>query len=123
MGIKHSAKWKGYQAQHIISSEMASHPVIQKMGMNLDDASNGKFLRIPDDTISPMYRHRGYHSINDFVKSKLDKIDINLSPEDLQIEVKQLQRNLNFLQSKGLPLYPNQGATLELWERFYNKLD
>ena len=124
MGIKRSAKWKGYQAQHIIPSEMASHPVIQKMGMNLDDASNGIFLRIPDDTISPMSRHRGYHSTyNDFVKSKLDKIDINLSPEDLQIEVKQLQSNLNLLQSKGLPLYPNQGATQELWERFYNKLD
>ena len=77
-----------------------------------------------DDTISPMSRHRGYHSTyNDFVKSKLDKIDINSSPEDLQIEVKQLQRNLNVLQSKGLPLYPNQGATQELWERFYNKLD
>ena len=124
MGIKRSAKWKGYQAQHIIPSEMASHPVIQKMGMNLDDASNGKFLRIPDDTISPMSRHRGYHSTyNDFVKSKLDQIDINLSPEDLQVEVKKLQRNLNVLQSKGLPLYPNQGATQELWERFYNKLD
>ena len=89
MGIKRSAKWKGYQAQHIIPSEMASHPVIQKMGMNLDDASNGKFLRIPDDTISPMSRHRGYHSTyNDFVKSKLDQIDINLSPEDLQLRSK-----------------------------------
>lgn len=124
MGTKRSAKWKGYQAQHIIPSEMADHPVIQKMGMNLDDATNGKFLRIPDDAISPMSRHRGYHSTyNDFVKSKLDQIDISLSPEDLRVEVKKLQRNLNVLQSKGLPLYPNQGATLELWERFYNNLD
>lgn len=61
-----------------------------------------------DDTISQMSRHRGYHSTyNDFVKSKLDKIDINSSPEDLQIEVKQLQSNLNLLQSKGLPLISN----------------
>lgn len=124
MGTKRSAKWKGYQAQHIIPSEMADHPVIQEMGMNLDDATNGKFLRIPDDAISLMSRHRGYHSTyNDFVKSKLDQIDINLSPENLQVEVKKLQRNLNGLQSKELPLYPNQGATLELWERFYNNLD
>ena len=48
------------------------------------------------------------------MKSKLDQIDINLSPEDLQVEVKKLQRILNGLQSKGLPLCQNQDATQKL---------
>ncbi|WP_392391709.1 MULTISPECIES: hypothetical protein [Streptococcus] len=29
------------------------------MGMDLDEASNGIFLRVLDDQISPMSRHRG----------------------------------------------------------------
>ncbi|WP_376699841.1 AHH domain-containing protein [Parageobacillus thermoglucosidasius] len=37
MGVKRSTKWSGYQAQHIIPAEMASHPVLQKIGMNLDN--------------------------------------------------------------------------------------
>jgi len=46
------------------------------MGMDLDEASNGIFLRVLDDQISPMSRHRGYYSAySDFVKSKLDNID------------------------------------------------
>ena len=31
MGLKRSTKWRGYQAQHIIPSEMAKNPVIKKM--------------------------------------------------------------------------------------------
>lgn len=48
------------------------------------------------------------------MKSKLDQIDINLSPEDLQLRSKKLQRILSVLQSKGLPLYQNQGTTQKL---------
>ena len=124
MGVNRSEKWSGYQAQHVIPAEMSKHPVIKKMGMDLDDASNGIFLREPDDQISPMSRHRGYHSTySDFVKSKLDNIDLDLSPEKLQNEVLNLQNKLKTIQSKGLPLYPNQGATQELWKRFYDKLN
>ncbi|WP_221763096.1 AHH domain-containing protein [Streptococcus gordonii] len=58
------------------------------MGMDLDEASNGIFLRVLDDQISPMSRHRGYYSAySDFVKSKLDNIDLDLPPEKLQNEV------------------------------------
>ena len=61
-GLTRNSKWSGYQAQHIIPAEMADNPVLQKIGMNLDDASNGMFLRTPVDDISTMSRHRGYHS-------------------------------------------------------------
>ena len=71
-----------------------------------------------------MSRYRTYHSTySDFVKSKLDNIDLDLSQEKLQNEVLNLQNKLKTLQRKGLPLYPNQGATQELWERFYAKLN
>ncbi len=55
---------------------MSDHPVLQKIGMDMDDASNGWFLRTPAEDISTMSRHRGYHSIyNEFVRSQLDKIE------------------------------------------------
>ncbi len=118
MGVPRSAKWTGHQAQHIIPAEMSEHPVLQKIGMDLDDASNGLFLRTPADDVSVMSRHRGYHSTyNEFVKSQLDKIDVTQSVDVLQKQVYDLQSNLKVLQQSGLPLYPSQGATVDLWER------
>ena len=69
------------------------------------------------------YTHSNLNAYSDFVKSKLDNIDLDLPPEKLQNEVLNLQNKLKTIQSKGLPLYSNQGATQELWERFYEKLN
>ncbi|MCC2537978.1 hypothetical protein BACERE00193_04693 [Bacillus paranthracis] len=124
MGLRRSTKWSGYQAQHIIPSEMADNPVIKKIGMNFDDSSNGIFLRVPDDNISTMARHRGYHSVyNEVVARALNKMDINQSIDSLQKQVYDLQKNLRKLQGNGLPLYPSQGATVELWERKLKQLE
>ncbi|MDA2311166.1 WXG100 family type VII secretion target [Bacillus cereus] len=124
MGLRRSTKWSGYQAQHIIPSDMADNPVIKKIGMNFDDSSNGIFLRVPDDNISTMARHRGYHSVyNEVVARALNKMDINQSIDSLQKQVYDLQKNLRKLQGNGLPLYPSQGATVELWERKLKQLE
>ena len=73
MGLPRGTNWTGHQAQHIIPAEMANHPVLQRIGMDLDDASNGLFLRTPADDVSAMSRHRGYHSTyNEFVKTQFD---------------------------------------------------
>jgi len=123
MGMKRSLKWSGYQAQHIIPSQMKNHPVIKKTGMNFDNSSNGIFFRTPADNISAMSRHRGYHSVyNKVVERALDKINMNQSVDSLQKEIYDLQNNLRKLQENGLPLYPNQGATVELWERKLSQL-
>ena len=115
-------KWTGYQSQHILPAEAMEHPVIKKIGMDFDDASNGIFLRTPDDGISAMSRHQGYHSVyNEFSISKLNDIDVNQSSHAIQKQVLDLQTKLKDLQMSGLPLYPSQGATFELWERWYNK--
>ncbi|MBC2285985.1 AHH domain-containing protein [Listeria booriae] len=123
MGISRSGKWTGYQAQHVIPADMAKNPVIKKIGMNLDDATNGLFLRVPDSSISPMSRHRGYHSVyNEFVQSRLLMMDTSKSVFELQKDVFDLQNKLVKVQKSGLPLYPSQGATVDLWERHFNKI-
>ena len=122
MGVSRSLKWKGYQAQHIIPYEMSNHKIIKKMGMDFDNAANGIFLRVPDKNISPRSRHRGYHSIyNEVVMKQLDKIDVNSDIRKIQNEVYQLQKKLRKLQENGLPLYPSQGASIELWEKYLKK--
>lgn len=78
MGLLKSTSSKGYQAQHIIPHEMANHPILQKIGMDLDDASNGILLPIPKGNVSTLSRHRGYHSIySEFVRKQLNKINPN----------------------------------------------
>ncbi|MNN32671.1 hypothetical protein D3C81_1463990 [compost metagenome] len=87
------------------------------------DGTNGVFLRIPDNDISTMARHQGYHSVyNEVVERALNRMDINQSADVLQKQVYELQKSLRYLQEKGLPLYPNQGASVELWERKLSQL-
>ena len=123
MGLPRGTNWTGHQAQHIIPAEMANHPVLQRIGMDLDDASNGLFLRTPADDVSAMSRHRGYHSTyNEFVKAQFDAMDISQSVDVLQKQVYDLQQNLKYLQQSGLPLYPSQGATVDLWQRSLERI-
>jgi hypothetical protein len=118
MGLPRSQTWRGYQAQHIVPAELRHHPVLRKIGMNLDDASNGIFLPTPDKPTSSLPRHRGYHSIyNQAVERRLNQMDVTKSIPELEQEVHRLQQQLRHLLQKGTPLYPSQGATIELWER------
>ena len=108
---------------NIIPAQMANHPVLQKIGMNLDDASNGVFLRTPGKNISAMSRHRGFHSIySEFVKQELNKINLSNDSATIQKQVHTLQKKLRKLQNSGLPLYSSEGATVDLWRKHYNKL-
>ncbi|OFE02258.1 hypothetical protein BWGOE13_00380 [Bacillus mycoides] len=50
-------------------------------------------------------------------------MDINQSIDSLQKQVYDSQKNLRKLQGNGLPLYPSQGATVELWERKLKQLE
>ena len=121
MGLPRGTKWTGYQAQHIIPAEMGSHPVIQKIGMELDNAGNGMFLRGADEMSSTMSRHNGCHSVyNEVVERALSRMDPSLSVEELESQVYGLQQKLRGLQGQGTPLYPSQGATVDLWERLLN---
>ena len=137
MGMPKSGLRKGYQAQHIIPAELKTHPVIQKIGMDMDNATNGILLPTPNQKSSTLPRHRGYHSIySSFVRGQLNKLDINKSSLELQREVAQLQGKLRKLQESGLPLYKGfsdkdgkakiypkrKGNTIEMWERRFKNL-
>nr|WP_282035209.1 T7SS effector LXG polymorphic toxin [Metabacillus indicus] len=106
MELPKTTKRTPYQAQHIIPKEFRSHPVLQKIGMDMDDASNGFFLRVPDADVSVTSRHKGYHSVySNFVRGRLDEIDIRQDISIIEKQVFELQQKLRLLQEKGLPLY------------------
>ena len=44
------------------------------------------------------------------------------SVDVLQKQVYDLQQNLKYLQQSGLPLYPSQGATVDLWQRSLERI-
>jgi predicted nucleic acid-binding Zn finger protein len=124
MNVPTKAKRGNYQAQHIIPVNVAkTHPIIKKIGMEIDHANNGIFLRIPDNSSSVNSRHLGYHSTyNNFVRSQLDKIDINRPVKQIIREVYHLQQNLTKLLRSGLPMYPSQGATEALWTKHLKRI-
>nr|WP_217448017.1 AHH domain-containing protein [Bacillus sp. Xin1] len=145
MGLPRSASWKGYQAQHIIPKNLKNHPVLKKIGMDMDHAENGIFLPIPSEDPSALSRHRGFHGVyNRVVTKALNNLDINQSVEVLEKQVYELQQKLKEAVEKGIPLYKSKirnlkvfyksgaykdlpiwdrggGATEELWERWINK--
>lgn len=123
MGLSRRTKWKGYQAQHVIPVELRDHPALKAIGFHLDDASNGIFLRKPQNDVSASSRHQGYHGpYNRFVEAKLNRIDLNSNIQSVQKEVKSLQTTLKKMQQSGIVLYTNQGASLDLFERTYNRI-
>ncbi len=123
MGLSRRTKWTGYQAQHIIPVELRDHPVLKKIGFDLDHSSNGIFLRNPGNDVSASSRHKGYHApYNRFVEKMLDHIDLNSSINLIQKEVKSLQNNLRKMQQSGIVLYPKYGATIDLYNRTYKRL-
>ena len=67
----------------------------------------------------PSLKMKKYYLMEAYV----DKMDINQSIDNLQKQVYDLQKNLRKLQGNGLPLYPSQGATVELWERKLKQLE
>lgn len=145
MGLPRSKSWKGYQAQHIIPSQLNNHPVIKKIGMEMNNSTNGIFLPISSDDVSSLSRHRGFHSVyNNVVRKQLDKMDVNQDIAVLEKQVYELQQKLKKGVGNGLPLYKTKinnieefyksgknkklpvwnrggGATEELWERWLSK--
>jgi len=49
-------------------------------------------------------------------------MDVNKSVDELQKQVFELQSKIKHLQEQGLPLYKDQGATVELWEKKLSEL-
>jgi RHS repeat-associated protein len=116
MGVPRSTPRGMYQAQHIIPAEFAEHPILRKIGMDMDSASNGIFLPEPSDRVSALSRHRGYHgAYSRGVRQALDRLDSKQPIDVLERQVFDIQQRLRDAMLKGQPLYDNQGATSQVW--------
>ncbi|WBW96128.1 AHH domain-containing protein [Oceanirhabdus sp. W0125-5] len=124
LGVNRTTKRTPYQAMHIIPKKLKNHPIIKKIGMDFDDASNGIFLRNrKSGGVSTMSRHQGNHDVyNDFIEDQLNKMDVNLSVDQLERQVYNLQQKSKYLMEQGLPMYSKKDkASVDLWQRWFNK--
>ena len=120
MGFARNIGRRGTQAQHLIPSELGTHPVLQRLGMNLDEAGNG--LLLPSASakpgISALPRHTGSHpAYTGAVRQYLDGLDGITDLGILDQEILGLQQKLRRLHSAGTPVRNMDGATTELWYR------
>lgn len=138
---KINGKMPGYQAQHIIPVEMYNHPIIVKIGMDMNNAQNGIPLPVPSDSSHALSTHKGYHAIySRIVRESLDgiaeKVGSDATIEQIEFEVAKLQQKLKSALKSGLPMYARKndalehevwdrggGATMDMWRKFLNKDD
>ena len=106
----------GYQQHHIIpcrrkkqadgSFIIDEHPILKKIGMNLDDESNGIFLPTSNKVVRGKTVHKGRHNIyNQAVFNYLDTLDVNEDADVLERKVYDLQQVLKRGLMDGLPMY------------------
>jgi len=96
----------GYEAHHIIPMKHSTHPIIKKIGMDMNHSSNGIFLPTPNGYFHALATHRGGHTLyNNLVKEELDRLDISKSVEDLDLEVYNIQQTLRLILEQGDPIY------------------
>lgn len=117
-GLPAKTSFSGWQPHHIIPTEAHDHPVIVKIGMSLDDASNGIMLPEPGTSGGGnLPTHKGYHSLfSDVALAELDKMDVTLPTSELHWRVFDLQQRLRRAIIEGTPLYYNKGGTVPMWQ-------
>lgn len=101
----------GWQAHHIIPVECRSHPVLNKIGFDMDNNINGIALpsRPQMDPILPV--HRGYHAeYSRAVKRDLDKIPLELSEKETMKKVINVISKYRKKIESGQSLYNIEGA-------------
>lgn len=99
----------GYQAHHIIPMECKTHPVLNKIGFDLDQAANG--IALPSRPgLSDLPLHRGYHSsYSAAVRRDLDAIPMNLSESATISRVNNVISKYKNMIKSGKSLY-DEGA-------------
>lgn len=97
---------KDFQAHHIIPSDCISHPALNKVGFDLDQAING--IALPSRAgLSKLPYHRGFHaSYNRAVMRDLDEIPKNLSEEEtLKRILGIIEKHRKIINTPGTNLY------------------
>lgn len=124
MGLPKNTSRKGYQAQHLIQTKLKSHPVFSKIDFDMDEATNGIFLRDnKSGNTSATTRHTGKHpDYQSLVEEKLNSIDLNKSPNDIKKDVEEIQSKLRKMQENGYPIYKSQGGSLDNLKKWYDRM-
>jgi hypothetical protein len=109
------------EAHHVIPSAVAKdHPVLKRLGINLDDASNGVFLPNGPNGTKPLGLsvHRGPHdNYSRAIQQHLDSLSHIRNLRTLDDKVSELQTRLREALRQGAPLRDRDGATIDLWLR------
>ena len=121
-GMPRSTSFSGWQPHHIIPGNFVTHPVIRKIGMDLDHPANGIMLPEPaTNWPGNLPTHQGFHRpYNVAIKAELDAMDVNLPVDVLALKVYRLQLRLRAAIEAGTPLYPSKGATPTTWPNVIN---
>jgi hypothetical protein len=108
-GLKKILKTPGWQAHHIIPYGLRSHRVLRKIGMNLDDATNGIILH---EGTMHWSQHQNYSRA---VRKALDDIPSDLSVEKTMERVYAIQANATGRLLEGNSLRSGLTASQEEW--------
>lgn len=100
-----------YAAHHIIPTQLADHPILRRIGMDMDKATNGIALPTKPGLHPTLPLHRGSHpSYTNAVKQKLDRIPYFYSKGRIQRHVNEIQRTFRQDLLNGAPLLRSYGA-------------
>lgn len=102
---------KGWQAHHIIPVECKTHPVLNKIGFDMDDPINGIALPSRPQMDPTLPVHRGYHAdYSRAVKRELDEIPLDLSEEETRKRVLKVISKFRKKIESGQSLYNTEGV-------------
>lgn len=103
-----------WAAHHIIPTELKDHRVLEKIGFDLDIASNGVALPTKPNVSPTLPLHSGSHpSYTTAVKKALDEIPTSASDAQTRKMVESIQRKFREQIEKGAPLHEKYGG---IWE-------
>ncbi len=101
----------GYAAHHLIPIQMNEHRVLQKIGMDLDEARNGISLPMYPGINPKLPLHRGSHpEYSVSVKKQLDEIPDDLSVAETRRRLDLVQDKLRAELESGKPLHAKFGG-------------
>jgi hypothetical protein len=115
----------GWQAHHILPWEdnISHHPLVQRLGVNLNAVDNGIPLPCRDGTC--LSRHSSQHPrYSRAVLNFLDRVEnMNVSDNEKQNLVAEgIERARQALISGNPPLMNLNGATVEAWDQVFNRV-
>ena len=108
IGTKNSPGWA---AHHIIPVELSGHKALKKIGMDMDEVSNGIALPMQPGLHPTLPLHRGSHpEFSKAVKDALDAIPEDASMAKTKRMVNQVKTHFREQIESGQPLHNKYGG-------------